>query len=280
VGIRNRLRALVLLVAAALLAACTAGQHLTAPALPATSGPAVSVAPPSVAPSTTTPASSSAPRPRPSLVVAGRGIVLPDRAVTPGAVDPRVTQADIRATICVAGYSARVRPASSYTTALKIRQLAAGYAFHGDRRTADYEEDHLISIELGGSPSSPKNLWPEPYRAGEGARVKDRIEDKLHALVCAGRISLRTAQRAIATDWWRAYQRYIGVPIAPPRPRAAPVRRPPAAPVQHACTTTSSGNCIRGGEFCPRADYGMAGYDAAGRRYVCQGDAEHPHWEL
>ena len=52
------------------------------------------------------------------------------------------------------------------------------------------------------------------------------------------------------------------------------------APVSHACTHTSSGSCIRGGEFCPQASYGMTGWDASNRHYVCKGDYTHPHWEL
>lgn len=44
------------------------------------------------------------------------------------------------------------------------------------------------------------------------------------------------------------------------------------------CTTTSSGKCIRGGQFCPKSKYGKSGYDAKGRRYVCKGDRSHPHW--
>ncbi|HEX4472317.1 MAG TPA: hypothetical protein VH085_10125 [Nocardioides sp.] len=47
----------------------------------------------------------------------------------------------------------------------------------------------------------------------------------------------------------------------------------------HKCTRTSSGTCIRGGEFCPRASYGHSGWDAKGRRYVCKGNHQHPHWE-
>ncbi|MCW2838803.1 MAG: hypothetical protein JWR55_286 [Aeromicrobium sp.] len=46
----------------------------------------------------------------------------------------------------------------------------------------------------------------------------------------------------------------------------------------HACTTTSSGTCIQGGQFCPQAKYGESGWDADGRRYVCTGDSDHPHW--
>jgi hypothetical protein len=215
------------------------------------------------------------------LVVLAGGVVLPDRRLTPGAIYPRVSQSDIHSTICVSGYTATERPASSYTTSLKVRQLAAGYAFHGDQRTADYEEDHLISLELGGSPTSPKNLWPEPYAAHEGARVKDRIENKLHELVCDGALALRAAQHAIATNWWSAYQRYV--PVAAPRPTVSAHRTtaPPlaASPVHHGCTTTSSGTCIRGGEFCPRADYGTTGYDASGTALVCTGNGTHPHWK-
>lgn len=50
--------------------------------------------------------------------------------------------------------------------------------------------------------------------------------------------------------------------------------------ISHArpCTKTSSGKCIRGGQFCPKSKYGKSGWDAKGRRYVCKGDRSHPHW--
>jgi hypothetical protein len=213
------------------------------------------------------------------MVLAARGVVLPDHRLTPGAIDRRVRQATIDSTICVSGYTGTVRPSSSYTTGIKIEQLADGYTFHGDTDTSDYEEDHLISLELGGSPSSRNNLWLEPYAAREGARVKDQIENKLHELVCDGSISLRAAQRAIATNWWRAYQRYIGVePTHPPTHQRTEPAAPP--PVQHhGCTTTSSGSCIHGGEFCPQDSYGRTGYDAYGNALTCTGDRTHPHWE-
>jgi hypothetical protein len=215
-------------------------------------------------------------------------VILPDARRTPGATNPAVTSATLSSTICVSGWTARVRPSSSYTTALKREQLASGYAWHGDTSTADYEEDHLIPLELGGSPSSPANLWPEPYdhSGDEGAVSKDAVENRLHELVCSRAISLRDAQQAIASDWWLAARKYEGVPVASPRtsspkPVVAAPRRstPPPAPTRHSCTTTSSGNCIRGGQFCPKSDYGQTGYDASGTRYVCTGDASHPHWE-
>jgi hypothetical protein len=72
-----------------------------------------------------------------------------------------------------------------------------------------YEEDHLVSLELGGHPTNPDNLWPEPWFGNWNARVKDALEDRLHAMVCNGAISLRDAQKAIATDWIAAYKHYV-----------------------------------------------------------------------
>lgn len=124
---------------------------------------------------------------------------LPNHQLTPGAIDPHVTQANIQTTICVHGYTKTVRPPSYRTTRLKREQIVQyGYA---DTSTRDKEEDHLISLELGGAPMDPHNLWPEPYAGPYGARVKDRVEDALHRLVCSGRMPLRTAQKMIATDW-------------------------------------------------------------------------------
>ena len=52
---------------------------------------------------------------------------------------------------------------------------------------SDYQEDHLISLELGGNPTDPKNLWPEPYpRAAD----VDKIENELNAKVCSGELTL------------------------------------------------------------------------------------------
>ncbi|MGH3496225.1 MAG: DUF3761 domain-containing protein [Nocardioidaceae bacterium] len=146
------------------------------------------------------------------LLLAG-AVVLPNGVRTPGAINPAVTQANIGTTICRTGYTDTIRPSSSYTTGLKEQQLATGYGYRGQTSTGDYEEDHLISLELGGSASSPSNLWPEPYSAADGARVKDLVENRLHDLVCSRQVSLATARRAIATNWWAAYQRYGGAGV-------------------------------------------------------------------
>lgn len=130
-----------------------------------------------------------------SAVCHVRGL-LPDPVCTPGAINPNVTQANIHQTICVKGWTATIRPPQSYTEPLKIQSIKAyGYV---DTKLADYEEDHLISLELGGNPTDVKNLWAEP---GRSPNPKDGVEGKLRAEVCSGKITLAAAQHAIATDW-------------------------------------------------------------------------------
>ena len=127
---------------------------------------------------------------------------LPDPTCQPGAFNADVTQSTIDTTICVSGWTATVRPSSSYTTALKKTQIVEyGYT---DTSTSDYEEDHFIPLELGGSPKSALNLWPEPEYGTKTAGNKDTVENKLKKAVCAGDVSLSDAQDAIVTDWTTA----------------------------------------------------------------------------
>jgi len=138
----------------------------------------------------TDPAASSA-----SITCHIRG-VLPDPVCTPGVANPQVTQANIGQTICVRGWTKTVRPPVSFTSALKRQQIVQyGYV---DTNPAHYEEDHLISLELGGAPRDPRNLWPEP---GASPNPKDHIENLLHDRVCSGALSLALAQREISTQW-------------------------------------------------------------------------------
>jgi len=134
---------------------------------------------------------------------------LPDLRLTRGALNPGVTQENIGDTICMAGWTRTDRPPVGYTEDLKRRQIREyGYA---DRRLGYYEEDHLVPLDLGGSPTDPRNLWPEPRRAADGwdADRKDKLEYALNRLVCSGRVPLAEARGAIATDWIAAYRRYV-----------------------------------------------------------------------
>ena len=83
----------------------------------------------------------------------GEQAVLASATLTPGALNPDVTQATIATTICKHGWTGTVRPPSSYTSRLKVEQMAQ-YGLTGS--PSDYQEDHLVSLELGGHPTDPR----------------------------------------------------------------------------------------------------------------------------
>jgi len=127
-----------------------------------------------------------------ALVGCGRRSVPQTRAsalVTPGVLNPDVTQETIAATICTHGWTKSVRPPTSYTNDLKLRQMRV---YRETGPPSAYQEDHLISLELGGHPTDPRNLWPEPYPR---ASAVDRTENDLNARVCSGSLTLAEAQR-------------------------------------------------------------------------------------
>ncbi|HET8892939.1 MAG TPA: hypothetical protein VFM96_02425 [Gaiellaceae bacterium] len=107
---------------------------------------------------------------------------------TPGVVSTEVTQANVGDTVCRSGWTKTIRPPVAYTNALKLRQMRR----YGERGSPSaYQEDHLISLELGGDPSDPRNLWPEPYPR---ASAVDQIENELNHELCTGKLTLRDAQ--------------------------------------------------------------------------------------
>jgi hypothetical protein len=137
----------------------------------------------------------------------GPADIYPDPARTPGAADPDITPSNLDENICNPNWTTKsIRPPVHYTDSLKHQQIIQ-YGYE-DTSPRDYEEDHLIPLELGGNPTDEKNLWPEPYSASipdGGAHAKDRVESYLHRQVCSGQISLSQAQHLIASDWYRVY---------------------------------------------------------------------------
>ncbi len=132
---------------------------------------------------------------------AGPASLYPNPSLTPGDVFPGVTAKEV----CVSGYSSSVRSVSS-------DEKAAVYQRYGiPNEPGKHEVDHFISLELGGS-NMVTNLWPEPYVTSDapnkiGAHEKDKVENALHAEVCAGRMTLQQAQDQIRSDWYAYYLR-------------------------------------------------------------------------
>jgi hypothetical protein len=139
------------------------------------------------------------------------GQPLPDPICTPGVISTAVTQADLGSTICRrGGYTSTIRPPESRTAAFKKKIMIA---YHVPGSTGDYELDHLVSPELGGS-NDAGNLWPERNDHPKGAiNSKDLVENALHKAVCEHRTSLTSPQTAIASDWTTALTT-LGLPPA------------------------------------------------------------------
>lgn len=119
-------------------------------------------------------------------------------AMTPGVVRPLS-----RTAVCQTAWG---RDHRHVTTAMK-REVATRYGVPWDER-ANYEFDHLIPRELGGA-DDVLNLWPQAWT---DAKRKDRLENRLHVLVCNRTLSLRQAQTVIRSDWQQAYRDYVEKP--------------------------------------------------------------------
>jgi hypothetical protein len=160
-------------------------------------------APTTRAPTQTKPAPSAVPggstqpigqRTKTSECVSQNALADPD--CTPGAIfaDATVSQ------ICTSGYSSKVRNVPDS----EKNQVYAEYGI-ASHQPGEYEVDHLVSLELGGS-NDIANLWPEPASPVPGFHEKDKVENYLHDQICSGAVSLQDAQSMIAHDWLSVYQ--------------------------------------------------------------------------
>ena len=139
------------------------------------------------------------PRNQSAPLSSSSGSVLPNRDFTPGAVRPASLQE-----VCVVAQEEVVKEVSPS----QREQFFAEYGIPA-AKADDYEVDYLITPGLGGK-DDIRNLWPEPYRtAAWSAHVKDALEERLHEMVCSHQLDLATAQKAIATDWIAAYEKYV-----------------------------------------------------------------------
>jgi hypothetical protein len=126
--------------------------------------------------------------------------MFPNPQLTPG--DILTTDANI---VCVKGYSATVRKVSE---SLK-RTVYLSYGIV-KKPGEEFEVDHLIALELGGS-NDIKNLWIESGTTQPlNFHTKDKLENAIHDLVCAGQMSLEEAQQKMASNWAKLYKEYLG----------------------------------------------------------------------
>lgn len=135
-----------------------------------------------------------------STVAYAESPIVPNFKYTPGHTDYNTT----KEMVCTPGYSAKVR----HVTESVKKHVFQIYQI--DPKSDKFEVDHLISLELGGT-NEISNLWPQSYTNPKwNAYDKDKLENRLHKLVCYGVINIVEAQIAISKDWISAYKKYIG----------------------------------------------------------------------
>jgi hypothetical protein len=130
--------------------------------------------------------------------------LLPDRELTPGAVNSAIVGDPTGKSVMVNGVEANICAkdftADSYkkaTEAMK-RQVCDEYGQKDCLETKKGGVDHLVPLEIGGE-DTIKNLWwlPEP-----DYNVKvHKVNDKLKTMVCSGKIDLKTAQSIVEHNW-------------------------------------------------------------------------------
>jgi Protein of unknown function (DUF3761) len=127
----------------------------------------------------------------------------PDRGCSPGAIYSGLTKAVLCSGSFSTGSIRNVPQSEKFAVEQEYGMPATYYGF-------SIEIDHIVPLELGGS-NAIVNLFPEPGSGLADYHVKDRLENRLHAMVCAGSITLRSAQTGIARDWEAVYRAVFGV---------------------------------------------------------------------
>lgn len=147
------------------------------------------------------------------------GEPIPDPRCSPGAIDAKVSDSNIKSTVCrKGGYTASVRPPESLTEPMK-RKLLAAYGIPASQIGA-FELDHLVDLAAGGA-SDVRNLWPEPNNFQFFTPTsflhndKDTVESYTYHAICAGKVTVSAVQKAMATDWGTAVAD-LGLPPIPP----------------------------------------------------------------
>jgi hypothetical protein len=144
------------------------------------------------------------------------GLILPDPACTPGAINPTVTINVLQ--------DPNYRTSCTRDGATSAAQKNQTYTWYGLPHPANNtganqfcELDHLISLELGGA-DTLENIWPQcgPDKVTLRQRYfkqKDAVENYLAAQVRAGAMSLYSAQWGIANDWTQYLAAATGGPL-------------------------------------------------------------------
>jgi len=125
-------------------------------------------------------------------------VSMPRPALTPGAVT--TTDANV-----VCNLSPRAK-APSMPFALQTAVFDE-YGYTTPSAQHKYILDYLVPYDLGGA-AVQANIWPAAIR-GTGFYQKIQTDHILREMVCRRTITLAQAQRALETNWYAAWLRYV-----------------------------------------------------------------------
>ena len=117
-------------------------------------------------------------------------------AHTPGATNPAITQATAASTICKPRYANKIKSQISNRTRTKV---FSEYAIAKNQRSG-YAIGHLVPTDLGGT-NALTNLWPIPLKGTATPQREAVVDAAVHQSMCAGFISLATAQGQFNASW-------------------------------------------------------------------------------
>lgn len=144
-----------------------------------------------------------------SCAAQGADMFFPDLKLTPGALNPEVTQDNIKDTVCLAEWRQKIQPPASYLDELKATQMKA---LHLEGAPSDYQEDHLVPLCVGGHPTDPRNLWPQRVEGDWNVKVKDQFETAVCTRLCRGELTLEAGRAMfLEPDWREAYLKMFRV---------------------------------------------------------------------
>jgi hypothetical protein len=118
----------------------------------------------------------------------------PNDKLTPGVCDPHISLK----VLCSQKTSER-----RLVTDSTKKKVAESYGIPWEKHSL-YEFDHLCPLELGGE-NVQTNLWPQLWK---WAHLKDKVENRLHQMVCSKKMDLKTAQDIVIHDWYSFYREH------------------------------------------------------------------------
>jgi hypothetical protein len=92
-----------------------------------------------------------------------------------------------------------------------MRETAASSLVSGFRSgTAKSTASSRSRLRGSNDIANPYPKKATPAGGAPGFRVKDKLENKLHDLVCDGTMTLRSVQKQIAANWQALHKRVFG----------------------------------------------------------------------